>query len=206
MLSDRVWPEWNSGYLKIIGLNIQKQLIWDLSECALHVPPEGTLHGAVRSTHAPLPTALSLLQNLPRVRQENEDGSLSCLISVQPQQFCSWISHQNCNHRECQVWLMWWTHPGCMLREYQGFITTTHDVSLDYLRIEEYLPAHLFLLLAAWTVGPKRKLQLSSTNAKSQINYQEKNPKQKSKPKPENINYSGIQLNLIYTGLGVAAS
>lgn len=92
-----------------------------------------------------------------------------------------------------------------MRRKYQGFIS--HDVSLVYLGIEDYLLACLFLPLAAWTVGLKRKLQLSFTNAKSGINYREKTtPKQKSKPKHENINYSGIQLNLIYTGLGVAAS
>lgn len=32
--------------------------------------PEGTLPGAVKSAHAPLPTLLSLLQNLLRVRRE----------------------------------------------------------------------------------------------------------------------------------------
>lgn len=30
---------------------------------------------------------------------------------------------------------------GCMLREYLGFVTPTHDVSLVYLRIEELSPS-----------------------------------------------------------------
>lgn len=64
-----------------------------------------------------------------------------------------------------------------MRRKYQGFIS--HDVSLVYLGIEDYLLACLFLPLAAWTVGLKRKLQLSFTNAKSGINYREKTPQNK---------------------------
>lgn len=96
---------------------------------------------------------------------------------------------------------------GCMLREYLGFVTPTHDVSLVYLRIEELSPAHLFVLLAALITGLKRKLQLSSTNGKSGLNYQDKiSQNKKSKPKLQNINQGDIQLNLVYTGLGVAAS
>lgn len=94
-----------------------------------------------------------------------------------------------------------------MLRKYQGFITPTHDVSLVYLRIEDYLLACLFLPLAAWTVGLKGNCSylLQMQNLESIIR-KKTTPKQKSKPKHENINYSGIQLNLIYTGLDVAAS
>jgi len=96
-----------------------------------------------------------------------------------------------------------------MLREYQGFITPTRGVSLVYLRIEECLLAHLFLSLAAWTVGLKRKTSVIFYKCKiwNPIIRRKKNPtNQKTKPKPENTNLSGIQLNLLYTGLVVAAS
>lgn len=56
------------------GLNIQKQLTWDVFECVLHVPLVGCTRdnscSAVGSNHAPLPTVPSWLQNLVRVRWE----------------------------------------------------------------------------------------------------------------------------------------
>lgn len=87
-----------------------------------------------------------------------------------------------------------------MLREYRGFVTPAHDVSLVYLRIEEYLLTHLVLPLAAWTVKETAVIFYKSIIGGKQ------NETKKTQTQSENINYSGIQLNLIYTGLGVAAS
>lgn len=145
-----------------------------VSQFGLYVPPvectRGNYPSAVRSTRAPL---LHLLLTAPRCSQGEaikrvmamRNMRKCCLVSVQPQQFCSWISDQNCNRRECQAWVIWWTHPGRMLREYQEFLTPTQETSLVYLRIEEYLRAHLFLPLAAWKENRKK----SSRNAKSGI-------------------------------------
>lgn len=90
-----------------------------------------------------------------------------------------------------------------MLREHRGFVAPAHDVSLVYLRIEDYLLAHLVLPLAAWTVKETAVIFYKSIIRKKTQPNKQKKPNQ---TQSENINYSGIQLNLIYTGLGVAAS
>lgn len=136
---DGVWVHWNTDNLKTKVWKYKPNIRSESCMFYFRSVLEGISSGAVTRSTCTISYSFILLLNLLRVMWEK--WILQSLFL----HFCPTttilLMNLSCNHRECQVWLMWWTHLGCMLREYLGFITPTPGVSLVYLRIEELSPS-----------------------------------------------------------------